>query len=236
MFMLAFLSGYFIIQWIYKNESKNINRVDQLFVFIFFSTIIGARIGHCFFYDPGYYFSHPLEVLMIWKGGLASHGVAIGILLGLFLYARKNPDLKYLWVVDRVAIVVALAAFFIRLGNLFNSEIIGIPTDVPWAFVFSRVDMLPRHPTQLYEAIAYLIIFSVLLFIYKKKSGKIPGGFLFGFFLLGLFGFRFFIEFYKENQSAFEEGMILNMGQILSIPLILIGIFLILRARIKLIK
>jgi len=121
MFMFAFLSGFYIMQWIYKKEGKKAERVDQLFVYMFLSTVIGARLGHCLFYDPAYYLSHPLDILMIWKGGLASHGAAIGILTGLYIYSKKNPDLKYLWVVDRIVIVVALSGFYIRMGNLLNS-------------------------------------------------------------------------------------------------------------------
>ncbi|MFC2088672.1 prolipoprotein diacylglyceryl transferase [Calditrichota bacterium] len=233
MFMLAFLGGYVIMRWIYNKEKKDADRVDQLFVFMFFSTIIGARLGHCLFYNPVYYLSNPLEILMIWKGGLASHGAAVGILTGLYIYSKKNPDLKYLWIVDRIVIVVALSGFFIRMGNLFNSEIVGITTDVPWAFIFTKIDMLPRHPAQLYEAIAYLFIFGLLIAIYKKNTVKLEGGYLLGLFFLCVFGFRFFVEFFKENQAVFEKGWTLNMGQILSIPLVLIGIFLIVRAKTK---
>lgn len=230
MFMLAFLGGYMIMRWIYKTENKNPERVDQLFVFMFFSTIIGARLGHCLFYNPVYYLSHPLEILMIWKGGLASHGAAIGILTGLYIYSKKNPDLKYLWIIDRIVIVVALSGFFIRMGNLFNSEILGIPTDLPWAFIFSKVDMYPRHPAQLYEALAYLLIFVMLILIYKRKSVKSFNGFLIGLFFVSVFGFRFFVEFLKENQAAFEKDWFLNMGQILSIPAVIFGAIMILKS------
>lgn len=230
MFMIAFLSGFFILQWIYKKEKLNTDRVEQIFIYMFFSTIIGARIGHCLFYEPSYYLSHPLEILMIWKGGLASHGAAIGIIIGLYLYSKKNPDLSYLWIFDRVVIAVALAGFFVRMGNFFNSEIVGIATDVPWAFIFTRVDMIPRHPAQLYEAIAYLLIFIFLFAFYKRNYQKLFNGLIFGLFLILVFSARFFIEFYKENQSAFEEGLTLNMGQLLSIPLVMGGFWLIIRA------
>jgi phosphatidylglycerol---prolipoprotein diacylglyceryl transferase len=227
LFMFAFLFGFFIMQWIYKKEGYKPERVDELFMIMFLSTIIGARLGHCFFYDPSYFLSHPLEILMIWKGGLASHGAAIGILTGLYYYSKKNPDLSYAWIIDRIVIVVALSGFFIRMGNLFNSEIIGIPTNSDWGFIFTNVDSIPRHPTQLYEAIAYLIFFFVLFFIYNKNKGKLSDWLLTGLFFLMVFGFRFFVEFYKENQSGFEQGMLLNMGQLLSIPLAIAGLILV---------
>ena len=233
LYMFAFLFGFYIMQWIYKKEGKQAESVDQLFMVMFFSTIIGARLGHCFFYDPAYYLSNPLEIFMIWKGGLASHGAAIGILIGLYFYAKKNRDLKFVWVADRIVIVVALSAFFIRIGNLFNSEIIGIPTNSDWGFIFNRIDSIPRHPAQLYEAIAYLCIFFFLIYIYKRKSEQLKDWFLAGLFLVLLFGFRFFVEFYKENQSGFEENMVLNMGQVLSIPLALVGAVLILISAYK---
>ena len=227
MFLIAFLLGLFIMRWIYNKEGFKAERVDQLFMYMFFSTIIGARLGHCLFYDPVYYLSNPLEILMVWHGGLASHGAAIGILSGLYIYSKKNPDLGYAWIVDRIVIVVALAGFFIRMGNLFNSEIIGIPTNSDWGFIFSSVDRIPRHPAQLYEAIAYLIIFIVLFLIYKKYYLQLKNWFLLGLFLILVFGFRFFVEFVKENQVGFEESLALNMGQILSIPAVLCGIILI---------
>lgn len=230
LFMFAFLSGFFIMQRIYKKEGYEAERVDQLFMVMFLSTIIGARLGHCLFYDPVYYLSNPLEILMIWHGGLASHGAAIGILTGLYIYSKKNPDLSYAWIVDRIVIVVALSGFFIRMGNLFNSEIIGVPTNANWGFIFTRIDSIPRHPAQLYEAIAYLCIFILLILIYKMKSGNLKNWLLTGLFFVLVFGFRFFVEFYKENQSGFEEGLVLNMGQILSIPIVLTGLILIIRS------
>ena len=157
---------------------------------------------------------------------MASHGAAIGIIVAVIWYCRKYKQ-SILWIMDRLGIVVALSGFFIRLGNLFNSEIIGKSTDVSWAFVFERVDMVPRHPAQLYEAILYLIIFGILSFLYKKKTQKFSNGFMFGCFLILLFTARFLIEFVKENQEAFESRLIFNMGQILSIPFVLIGVYLV---------
>lgn len=231
LFMLSFVIGIYIFHWIYKRENKPKEDLDPLLIYMLLGTVIGARLGHCFFYEAGYYLSHPLKILKVWEGGLASHGAAVGILLSLYLYSRKRPDQPFLWVVDRMVITVALAGCFIRLGNLFNSEILGKPTDVAWAFIFRRVDNIPRHPTQIYESLAYLLIFIILFFIYQKKGAKTARGYLLGLFLVLIFGFRFFVEFLKENQSTFEEGLILNMGQILSIPAVLGGLILIIQAR-----
>ncbi len=226
LFAMSFIVGYQIFTWIFKIEKRSENDLNDLVWYMILGTVIGARLGHCLFYNPDYYLSHPLEILMVWKGGLASHGAAIGILTAIYLFVKKRPKFTYLWVMDRIVITVALAAFFIRMGNLFNSEIVGKPTDLPWGFVFTSIDNVPRHPAQLYEAIAYLIIFFILFFQYKKQKENIRDGFLFGEFLIGIFGFRFFVEFIKENQSLFENSMSLNMGQILSIPLVVLGIYL----------
>lgn len=226
LFAMSFIVGYQIFTWIFKIEKRSENDLNDLVWYMILGTVIGARLGHCLFYNPDYYLSHPLEILMVWKGGLASHGAAIGILTAIYLFVKKRPKFTYLWVMDRIVITVALAAFFIRMGNLFNSEIVGKPTDLPWGFVFTSIDNIPRHPAQLYEAIAYLIIFFILFFQYKKQKENIRDGFLFGEFLIGIFGFRFFVEFIKENQSLFENSMSLNMGQILSIPLVILGIYL----------
>ncbi|MCF8241436.1 MAG: prolipoprotein diacylglyceryl transferase [Melioribacteraceae bacterium] len=236
LFATSFILGFQIMTWIYRKEKKPVDDLNDLIWYMILGTVIGARLGHCLFYNPVYYLSNPLEILQIWKGGLASHGAAIGILYALYLYSKKKKDQPYLWVFDRVVITVALAGFFIRTGNLFNSEIIGIPTDLSWGFIFARIDDIPRHPAQLYEAFAYLLIFVVLITIYYKKEGRFRDGYLFGIFLVLVFAFRFVIEFVKENQVSFEEGLILNMGQILSIPLIALGIYLIVRAHKKVIE
>ncbi len=225
LFMLAFIFGIYLFNWIYKRENKPIKDLDTLLVYMLLGTIIGARLGHVIFYDPVYYFSEPVRILKVWEGGLASHGAAIGILVALYFYTRTRPDQPFLWLVDRIVIGVALGGSLIRLGNFFNSEIIGRPTDLPWSVVFERVDSIPRHPTQLYESLAYLLIFAFLFFKYKRLGAKTPRGHLFGSFLILVFGFRFFVEFLKENQSAFEAQLPLNMGQILSIPLVLLGIY-----------
>ncbi len=233
LFALAFVAGYIIIGWIYKQEGKPKTEVEQLAVYMIFGTVIGARLGHCLFYNPEYYLSNPIEILKVWEGGLASHGAAIGIIVSLYLYAKKRKDITLLWILDRVVIVVALGGSFIRLGNLFNSEIIGKAAEVPWAFIFTAVDELPRHPSQLYESIAYFLIFLILLFIYIKKKKNLNNGLLFGLFLVLVFTFRFFVEFVKENQSSFEAGMALNMGQLLSIPFVITGFVFIFRSMKK---
>jgi len=230
LFAMAFVAGYFIMGWIYSKEGKPKTDVEQLAVYMIFGTVIGARLGHCLFYNPIYYLSNPIEILKVWEGGLASHGAALGIIISLYLYIKKKKDVKLLWLLDRIVIVVALGGSFIRLGNLFNSEIIGKPADVPWAFIFRSIDDVPRHPAQLYESIAYFIIFLILITVYKKRRKQIQNGFLFGLFLVLVFSFRFFVEFLKENQSSFEAGMALNMGQLLSIPFVLTGFFFITRS------
>jgi prolipoprotein diacylglyceryl transferase len=227
LFAMGFVVGYFIMGWIFERDGRQKTEVEQLAIYMIFGTVIGARLGHCLFYNPSYYLSNPIEIFKVWEGGLASHGAAIGIIIALYLYSKKKKDISFLWILDRIVIVVALAGCFIRLGNLFNSEIIGKAAEVSWAFIFTAVDNVPRHPTQLYESIAYLIIFLILLFIYAKGMGKNRNGLLFGLFLVLVFTFRFFVEFLKENQSGFEAGMALNMGQLLSIPFVIAGIIFI---------
>ncbi len=227
LFACSFLIGYQIMLKIFRKEGKSENDLNDLVMYMILGTVIGARLGHCFFYNPAYYFSNPLEIIKVWKGGLASHGAAIGILTSLYLYVKRKPQIKYLWLIDRIVIPTALGGFFIRLGNLFNSEIIGMPAEVPWAFVFTSVDAVPRHPAQLYESIAYLLIFVFLIWYYYKLNGDIKPGYFLGLFLILVFTFRFFVEFIKKNQTNFEEGMFINIGQILSIPLILVGIVLV---------
>ncbi|HOO67627.1 MAG TPA: prolipoprotein diacylglyceryl transferase [Bacteroidales bacterium] len=224
LFASGFVIGYYIMKKIFKNEGFGDATLDRLTVYVAIGTIVGARLGHCLFYEPAYYLARPLEILKIWHGGLASHGAAIGIPLALWLFARKERK-PFIWAIDRVVIVVALAGVLIRLGNLMNSEIYGVETTLPWGFVFLRNgETAPKHPTQIYEALAYLITFGVLMRIYWKNMGKQKPGLLFGVFLIMVFGFRFFVEYVKEDQVAFEAGMKLNMGQWLSIPLVLIGI------------
>ena len=226
LFASGFLFGYFIFKRMFRNEGLRDELLDKLTIYSALGTIIGARLGHCLFYEPSYYLSNPLEILMIWKGGLASHGAAIGILLALWLFVRKEKK-PYMWILDRIVIVAALAGALIRLGNLMNSEIYGIETTLPWGFVFLRNgETVPKHPTQLYEALAYFIVFFILFRIYWRKKGDFIRGLTFSLFLILVFVFRFFVEFVKEDQVAFEAGMKFNMGQWLSLPFVLIGVII----------
>lgn len=236
LFAMSFIVGYQIMVIIFKRENKSEHDLNDLVWYMILGTVLGARLGHCLFYNPDYYLSHPLEILQIWKGGLASHGAGIGIITALVLYTRKKKEISFLWVIDRIVITVALSGVFIRLGNLFNSEIIGKPTNGNWGFVFVSVDNIPRHPAQLYEAIAYLLIFIFLLSFYFRVKGRFKNGLLFGLFLITVFGFRFFVEFLKENQSIFEQNLFLNMGQLLSIPFVILGIYFLFRKDKKVIK
>lgn len=209
--------------FIYKKEGRPITEVDTLTIYMVVATIVGARLGHVLFYDPIYYFQNPHKILMTWEGGLASHGGVIGVLIATYLFARKI-NVSYFWVIDRISIVAALIFCMIRLGNLMNSEMIGVPTNLPWGFIFTSKDNIPRHPAQLYEAIHYLISFIVLFWVWSRQKERMKNGFLFSLALIIMFSFRFVDEFFKINQEQFEDGMILNMGQILSIPFILTGI------------
>ena len=236
--LIGLALAYFIVKWLYKDQKVKDAYFDPLFMYCFLGILIGARLGHCLFYQPEYFLSswtHVVEMFLpihqiadgSWKftgyEGLASHGGTIGLMVALYLYYRKTG--MNLWhVLDDIAIATPITACFIRLGNLMNSEIIGTPTNVPWAFIFERVDMTPRHPGQLYEAIAYFFFFFVMLHFYKRTSKKVGTGFYFGLCLTLIFTFRFFIEYTKDIQVDFESGMIFNMGQLLSIPFIILGI------------
>lgn len=232
-FAIPFILSFFILRSIFKNEGKTDRDLDDLFLYIFVGIVVGARLGHILFYDPGYYFSHPLEIFQIWRGGLASHGASIGMLIALYLFSRKRPAMPMMWVIDRLSITVPFGAVFVRIGNLFNSEIYGKPTDAPWAFIFTRIDSIPRHPTQLYEAISYLIILGVLMLLYRVESVRSRGGLLAGLAFASVFFMRFIIEFFKENQAAFNLALPLNMGQLLSLPFIVLGLILIINALVR---
>jgi len=229
LFAMSFVVGYFIMLRIFRKENIPEAMLDQLSMYMLIATVVGARLGHVLFYEPAAYLAHPLDILKIWQGGLASHGAAIGIIFALYLFSRKTRQ-PFLWVIDRIVIVVALSGFFIRTGNLFNSEIYGNVTQLPWGFIFERVgETLPRHPTQIYEGLCYLCIFFFLLWYYFRMDGRPRPGFLFGFFLVVLFSVRLLIEFVKEPQVNFEHSMLLNMGQLLSIPFIIAGIVILAR-------
>ena len=226
LFASGFVFGYFIMGNIFKREKVPAKMLDTITTYMVVGTVVGARLGHCLFYEPSYYLADPIKILKVWEGGLASHGAAIGILIALWYFARK-ANKPYIWVLDRIVIVVALAGFFIRMGNLMNSEIYGVETSLPWGFIFERWgETVPKHPTQIYEGLSYLLIFVILYSIYNKKGANLKPGFIFGFFLAVLFFVRFLIEFIKEPQVNFEATMALNMGQILSIPLILAGLYI----------
>ena len=230
--------AYFIVRYLYKDKKIDEKLFDPLFMYCFFGILIGSRLGHCIFYQPEYYFSslnHFIEMFLPihflpdgnWKfvgyAGLASHGGTIGLAIALLLYARK-VKMNVMDVLDMVAIATPITACFIRLANLMNSEIIGHPSTMPWAFIFESVDNVPRHPAQLYEAIAYFILFLIMIFLYKNYGKKVHRGFFFGLCLTYIFTFRFFIEYLKENQVDFEQGMLFNMGQLLSVPIVIVGL------------
>ncbi|MES2132088.1 MAG: prolipoprotein diacylglyceryl transferase [Bacteroidota bacterium] len=238
---LAFIGSHFFMNRIYRTEGRTDKQLDTLTLYIVLATVLGARLGHCLFYDYAYYSKHPLEILKVWEGGLASHGGAIGILTGMWLYCRKTKE-NWLWLFDRLVVVVPLASMCIRFGNLMNSEIVGKVTDVAWGFKFfnndeDKINLLTRHipipvrhATQLYEALFYLVLFVLFYWLWKNKRNAVGKGFMFGLFCILMFSFRFLMEFMKENQSEFENALPINMGQILSIPFILLGIFMIVRS------
>ena len=227
LFAIGFALGYRMMLRIYRNEGKKIEELDTLLLYMIIGTIVGARLGHCLFYEPEIYLSQPLKILKVWEGGLASHGGTIGNIIALALYVKKTANVSFLWLIDRLAIPGCLVASFIRIGNFFNSEILGKGSDLPWAVIFSRYDSVPRHPSMLYESVSYFIIFTVLAGLYLKFQEKTPRGMLIGLAFTWNFSTRFFIEFTKINQVDFENTMPINMGQLLSLPFIALGLFLI---------
>jgi prolipoprotein diacylglyceryl transferase len=218
--------AFLVSAWAFRELMKyemSAEAVNQVLVYMILGTIIGARIGDCFFYHPLHYLKHPFEIIAIWRGGLSSHGGACGILIALYLLSRKIKK-PYIWVLDRVVIVIGVAGFFIRMGNLANSEIYGIETSLPWGFIFERNgETLPKHPTQIYEALYYALTYLVLRFVFRRCKNEPKPFLMFGLFLIMVFVFRFVIEFIKNPQEDFEESMLFNMGQWLSIPFILAG-------------
>jgi prolipoprotein diacylglyceryl transferase len=253
LFVSGIIMGYFVIRKMFKAEQVEDKILDTLVTYMVLATIIGARLGHVLFYGPYWdkiangqivergYFSHPGDIVKIWEGGLASHGAAIAILIALFIFTKKVSKRSYIWILDRIAAPIAIAATFIRLGNLVNHEMVGYVTDVPWAFEFQyyfneaigNYDPTPRHPAQLYEAICYFISFGVLLYLYWKLKKWQQPGFVFGSFLILIFGSRIICEFFKLGQTARDYTLPLNTGQLLSIPLVIAGIYLIIQATKK---
>jgi phosphatidylglycerol---prolipoprotein diacylglyceryl transferase len=243
LFVSGIILGYVFMRQIFIKEKLSQELLDKLAIYVFFGTVLGARLGHCIFYDWAYYKDHLSEMILPWRGtigkdfefvgyqGLASHGGAIGIVIALILFSWRNK-FSFIRTMDYMGVVVPIAGACIRLGNLFNSEIYGVQTSLPWGFIFDlRHETVPKHPTQLYEALAYLAIFIFLYILYTKKGDILPRGYIFGLFLILLFSARFFIEFIKEVQVDFENHMTLNMGQWLSIPFVLTGIYLFVKAR-----
>ncbi len=238
-YSLLFVTGLLLtiltLKWIYKKEGLPSENLYKLTTYGIIGMIAGMRLGHCLFYEPSYYLAHPLEIIlpvMFLEGGgfeftgfqgLASHGGVLGFLIALYFYSRKTKQ-SMIYTLDLIAVAAGLLGAFIRLGNFMNSEIIGIPTTKSWGVIFERVDNVPRHPAQLYEAISYLIIFTIMIFLYNKMRDRFKNGFFFGLVLVLIFVARFLIEFVKENQVGFEDGMSFNMGQLLSLPYIFIGI------------
>ncbi|HLL95784.1 MAG TPA: prolipoprotein diacylglyceryl transferase [Spirosoma sp.] len=237
LFALGFLIGMQIMTHIFKQENKPVSDTDSLLIYMVVATILGARFGHFLFYEPEVLFKNPLEVILPPFAGLASHGAIISIMLALWLYSRRKESRvtgqSFLWVADRIVILVALAGACIRFGNLMNSEIVGRPTDVPWAFVFmnnTEYAKIPRHPAQLYESLSCLVLFFFLMWFWNRRKAQTPRGTMLGIFLVWVFTLRFFYEYLKEDQVAKEAGMYLNIGQQLSIPAVLIGLYFLIRS------
>ena len=233
LFVTGLILGYFVVRRMYRKEGMSDASLDKLVLYMVVATIIGARLGHVFFYDWAYYKNNPMDIIKIWEGGLASHGGAIAIVIALYFYSKRVIQKPMIWILDRIAAPIAIGGTFIRLGNLMNSEIVGDPTTVPWAFEFVHYiddmgfsDPSPRHPAQLYEALAYLFIFGVLMYLFWKRDAWKRPGMLFGTFLILLFGARFLIEFVKVGQTARDYTWAINTGQWLSVPFVVAGVII----------
>jgi prolipoprotein diacylglyceryl transferase len=224
-FLSGILLGSYLLGKMLEHNHKPIYLRDTILYYAVIGIIVGARLGHCLFYDPGYYLSHPLRILQIWEGGLASHGGYSGLVLAIYIFSRRYRELNFWWLMDRIAFLAVLGGAFIRMGNFFNSEIVGLPSTLPWAVIFPQHDMIPRHPTQLYEALGYALISAILYAYYLSKDRRPLSGSVFGLAMAIAFTFRFFIEGFKENQvPAIEDGLLFNLGQLLSIPFVVVGL------------
>ncbi len=241
MWAIGFLVGYWIVTKVYEREGIAEEISEKVFMYMLIGTVIGARIGHCFFYDFTYYSKHLAEVLYIWQGGLSSHGGACGIIIALLIFSKKVIHKNFIWVMDRIVLSVAICGACIRFGNLMNHEIYGHPTDLPWAFEFitnihkwqagaEPIFSAPSHPTQIYESLYCLVTFALVMFLYWRTNARKFEGFIFGVFLICVFMTRFLLEFIKNSQEAYEDDMILNMGQLLSVPLIIWGVYLLIKS------
>ncbi|MCC8155105.1 MAG: prolipoprotein diacylglyceryl transferase [Tannerellaceae bacterium] len=241
MFAVGFSIGYMIVARMWKKENLNPAWIDSLLIYTVVGTVVGARLGHCLFYNPGYYLANPIEILKVWEGGLASHGGTLGIIIAIYFYSKRVSHKSMLWAFDKLVVPTGLVTAMIRFGNLMNHEIYGHPRDLAWGFRFIEnlhawrmgaepVFSPPSHPTQIYEALVYLLTFILCMWLYFKKEAYKKEGLIFGIFMICIFGSRFFIEFLKNNQEAFEEGMTFNMGQWLSIPFVILGVWCIWRA------
>lgn len=229
MFVIGFISMEKYVQGIFKKNKLDPEIVSKLTVYIIAGTFIGARLAHCFFYNPGYYLSNPLEIIKIWEGGLASHGGFAGVLIAVVLFLKKYPQVKFRWLMDAIVGPCLFVGGLIRIGNFFNSEIVGHKATVPWAITFEALDNIPRHPAQLYESIGYFSISFILAYLFKKKTDKSVSGNVLAAAIILSFTFRFFIEFFKDNQSTISENFPINMGQILSLVFVMFGIILLKR-------
>ena len=237
LFATSILLGLEFMKWAFRIEGKNEATIEPLFLYTVVGIVVGARLGHCLFYDPAFYLAHPLKIFAVWEGGLASHGGGLGAIIALYFGAKKYKvnyegresslgyKMDFLWLIDRLIVPTALFGFLVRMGNFMNSEIVGTKTDVSWAVVFTKVDMFPRHPAQLYEAFSYLAIFILLFSIYKFSKAKVQPGLLFGIFLTLVFSARFLVEFVKVKQADYDTSFLfMSTGQALSIPFLLVGI------------
>lgn len=244
MWAIGFLVGYWIVSKVYAREGISEEKTERLFMYMLVGTVIGARLGHCFFYDFDYYSTHLSKIFCVWEGGLSSHGGACGILLAMWIFSKREVKKSFLWVMDRIVMPVAICGACIRFGNLMNHEIYGHPTDLPWAFEFIKnihswqagaqpVFSAPSHPTQIYESLYCLVTFAVVMFLYWKTNARKFEGLIFGVFLILVFLTRFLLEYVKNNQELFEDDMLINMGQILSIPLILWGVWLLYKSYLQ---
>jgi phosphatidylglycerol:prolipoprotein diacylglycerol transferase len=223
LFVGSFFIGLLILTKIYKREGKDPAELDALLIYAMAGTVLGARLAHCFFYEPDFYLSHPLEILKVWKGGLASHGGLAGVLIAFYLFSKRYKT-PYMWILSRTAIAGTVIAASVRIGNFFNSEILGLPTDKPWAIIFAKVDMIPRHPVQLYEAVSHLLMFVLLITTSRPVTPAFSTKIIPGVFLVTMFTIRFVLEYTKTRQAAYTTDLPFTTGQLLSIPYIIIGI------------